>query len=110
MPKAMRQALVLIGIEQRAYEEVAVALRVPAGTIKSRVSRARAFLESGDKAILETEIEMVTFGAGSNDTTKVRAFYFQGLAVSEIAVEMPHLSRFDVMGILAVNRIRGRHP
>jgi RNA polymerase sigma-70 factor (ECF subfamily) len=39
-----REALVLVCVEQLTYAEVAEILRVPAGTVMSRVSRARAAL------------------------------------------------------------------
>ncbi|AWN49130.1 RNA polymerase subunit sigma-70 [Methylobacterium terrae] len=44
LPEAQRQALLLIGAEGYTYEEAAVRLGCQVGTVKSRVSRARASL------------------------------------------------------------------
>ena len=44
LPEAQRQALILVGAEGRTYEEAASALGCQVGTVKSRVSRARAVL------------------------------------------------------------------
>ena len=41
---AQRSVLLLIGLEGMRYEEVAVVLNIPVGTIRSRLSRARASL------------------------------------------------------------------
>jgi RNA polymerase sigma-70 factor (ECF subfamily) len=48
-----REALLLVCVEQLSYAEVAEVLRVPVGTVMSRVCRARAtlrrFLEGGGR-------------------------------------------------------------
>jgi len=44
LPAAQRQALLMVGAEGRTYEEVASLLGCQVGTVKSRVSRARAAL------------------------------------------------------------------
>lgn len=41
LPPLLREALVLVGAEGLSYEEAATVCRVPAGTMKARVSRAR---------------------------------------------------------------------
>lgn len=41
LPEEQRQVLLLVGIEGMRYEEVATALDVPVGTVRSRVSRGR---------------------------------------------------------------------
>jgi RNA polymerase sigma-70 factor, ECF subfamily len=46
VPEQRRQALLLIGLEGTSYEEAATILDVPIGTVRSRVSRARASLRS----------------------------------------------------------------
>jgi RNA polymerase sigma-70 factor, ECF subfamily len=46
LPKEQRQALRLIGIEERSYEEAADATGCAVGTLKSRVHRARTLLRS----------------------------------------------------------------
>ncbi len=54
LPVTQREALILVGAGGLAYEEAAVICGCPVGTVKSRVSRARAALEallaSGDFA------------------------------------------------------------
>lgn len=42
LPAVLREALVLVGAQGMAYEEAAAICNVPVGTIKARVSRARA--------------------------------------------------------------------
>ncbi|MGH8011049.1 MAG: sigma-70 family RNA polymerase sigma factor [Candidatus Binataceae bacterium] len=44
LPTDFRQALLLIDVQELDYQEAATILAVPIGTIKSRVSRARALL------------------------------------------------------------------
>jgi RNA polymerase sigma factor (sigma-70 family) len=44
LPEVQRQALLLVGAEGRTYEEAATLLGCQVGTVKSRVSRARAIL------------------------------------------------------------------
>jgi RNA polymerase sigma-70 factor (ECF subfamily) len=46
LPCDHREALLLIGVSDLSYEEAAKVLGAPVGTIKSRVSRARARLEA----------------------------------------------------------------
>src|SRR3954464_12686219 len=59
LPAEQRQAILLVGLEGLGYEEVASILRVPVGTVRSRLSRGRdqlralmgmdAKLRTGDK-------------------------------------------------------------
>jgi len=44
LPEVQREALILIGAQELSYDEAAVICGVPAGTVKARVSRARAAL------------------------------------------------------------------
>ena len=44
LPDAQREVLLLIGVEQLSYAECAEVLRVPLGTVMSRLSRARSAL------------------------------------------------------------------
>jgi RNA polymerase sigma-70 factor (ECF subfamily) len=41
LPQEQRQVILLVGLEGLSYEEVAVILKVPVGTIRSRLSRGR---------------------------------------------------------------------
>jgi RNA polymerase sigma factor (sigma-70 family) len=53
LPAGDRDVLLLIAWEQLSYEEVARALAIPAGTVRSRLSRARMRLRS---ALADTEL------------------------------------------------------
>ena len=44
LPPAMREGLLLVGVDELSYEEAAAMLSVPVGTVRSRLSRARAAL------------------------------------------------------------------
>jgi RNA polymerase sigma-70 factor (ECF subfamily) len=46
LPLEQREALLLVTLEQMSYAECADALRIPIGTVMSRVSRARAALRA----------------------------------------------------------------
>jgi RNA polymerase sigma factor (sigma-70 family) len=52
LPAAEREALLLFAWEELSYDEIALALGVPVGTVRSRLSRARARLTAatGDDA------------------------------------------------------------
>jgi RNA polymerase sigma-70 factor (ECF subfamily) len=44
LPETFRSALLLVDAQELAYDQAATALRVPIGTVKSRVSRGRAMM------------------------------------------------------------------
>jgi len=44
LPEAYREVVLLVEFEEMAYEDAAVALEVPVGTVRSRLHRARALL------------------------------------------------------------------
>jgi len=46
LPEEFREALILVDVQELNYQEVADVLRIPLGTVKSRVSRARALMRS----------------------------------------------------------------
>jgi RNA polymerase sigma-70 factor (ECF subfamily) len=46
LPPTQREALLLVGVNGSSYEEAAATANCAVGTMKSRVSRARAFLQS----------------------------------------------------------------
>jgi RNA polymerase sigma-70 factor (ECF subfamily) len=46
LPEGQRQAILLIGLEEMPYEEVAGILCIPVGTVRSRLSRGRALLRN----------------------------------------------------------------
>lgn len=56
LPPRMREVLLMVAVDELSYEEAAVLLTVPVGTVRSRISRARAALRSkleGDGIELE---------------------------------------------------------
>ena len=44
LPEEQRQVVLLVGLEELRYEEIAKILDVPVGTVRSRLSRAREAL------------------------------------------------------------------
>jgi RNA polymerase sigma-70 factor (ECF subfamily) len=44
LPEELRWTLLLVDVEQMSYEDAAIVMDVPAGTVKSRVHRARGLL------------------------------------------------------------------
>ena len=50
LPHDFRVAVVLRDVNELSYEEMAVALSVPLGTVKSRISRARTLLATSLRA------------------------------------------------------------
>jgi RNA polymerase sigma-70 factor (ECF subfamily) len=55
LPDAQRSVILLVGLEGMRYEEVAVVLNVPVGTIRSRLSRARESLRRLTDSLPEEE-------------------------------------------------------
>lgn len=58
IPKEFREALLLVDLHEMNYQEVAEALSVPVGTVKSRVSRGRA--------LMRYAIEKLSIASGKN--------------------------------------------
>lgn len=46
LPPEQRQVLLLVALEEMTYEEIAAALRIPKGTVMSRLSRGRERLRA----------------------------------------------------------------
>jgi RNA polymerase sigma-70 factor, ECF subfamily len=46
LPAEFRDALLLVDVQELSYQEVSAVLKIPIGTVKSRVSRGRALLRS----------------------------------------------------------------
>jgi RNA polymerase sigma-70 factor (ECF subfamily) len=55
LPDGERHALLLYAWEELSYEDVASALGVPVGTVRSRISRARARLRAARPPHHDTE-------------------------------------------------------
>lgn len=56
LPAEMREVLLLVALDEVSYEEAAVMLSIPVGTVRSRVSRARAKLRQRlDEAGIELD-------------------------------------------------------
>lgn len=45
LPEEMRETIFLVAVEEMSYAEAAACLRIPIGTVRSRISRIRSFLE-----------------------------------------------------------------
>lgn len=56
IPEKYRLSVVLRDIEGLAYEEIALVLGIPGGTVRSRINRARAMLKRKLQPILKKEI------------------------------------------------------
>lgn len=59
LPRDLRVAVVLYDIEGQSYGEIAQALRIPEGTVKSRIHRARTALRDRLKAVARAANEGV---------------------------------------------------
>lgn len=46
LPQAMREILLMVGVDELSYEDAAAMLTVPVGTVRSRLSRARTALRT----------------------------------------------------------------
>lgn len=55
LPSDMRDVLLLVALDELSYEEAAVMLSIPVGTVRSRVSRARASLR---KRLSERRVDL----------------------------------------------------
>ncbi|HPI74425.1 MAG TPA: sigma-70 family RNA polymerase sigma factor [bacterium] len=55
LPPRFRQVILLVEIQELPYEEVSKIMRVPLGTVKSRVNRARQKLQAKLSDIMERE-------------------------------------------------------
>jgi RNA polymerase sigma-70 factor (ECF subfamily) len=63
LPEEQRQVLLLVGLEGMRYEEVAMVLDVPVGTVRSRLSRGRDMLRQlMDLKSLRTERDGESIG------------------------------------------------
>jgi len=59
LPADLRAAVVLYDIEGQSYGDIAHALRIPEGTVKSRIHRARSALREHLRALVRAESEGV---------------------------------------------------
>ena len=55
LPEDLRMATVLYDIEGLSYREIATVLKIPEGTVKSRIHRARSALRARLKGLVSTE-------------------------------------------------------
>lgn len=87
MPKPMRECLLLHVEDGLQYDEIALRLGVAEGTVKSRINRAREFLDGLVNA--EAETETVASASGSRVTDQaVRDLFMMGRSVFEIAIAL----------------------
>jgi RNA polymerase sigma-70 factor (ECF subfamily) len=61
LPEAQKSAIHLVYVEGLSYEEAAAALEIPAGTLTSRLVRARAriaeMVRDGEIPVAESKVE-----------------------------------------------------
>ena len=55
LPEELRQAVVLREMEGLSYEEIALAMDCPIGTVRSRIFRAREAISSKIKPLLDKQ-------------------------------------------------------
>jgi RNA polymerase sigma-70 factor (ECF subfamily) len=55
LPDIFRQVVVLFYLEEKSYEEICLILGIRMGTLKSRLSRARAMLEETLKPLMKPD-------------------------------------------------------
>lgn len=99
-----RRSLQLVGLNGYQYDEVAEILGIAVGTVKSQISRARSFLETGDQSAL-AEVMDERPSVPSAAAYDVGRMYRAGSSISEIA-KATGLSRSDIMKIVADGRLR----
>jgi RNA polymerase sigma factor (sigma-70 family) len=59
LPPGDREALLLFAWEELSYQEIAEALAIPIGTVRSRINRARVRLRELHSGPAEEEVEMI---------------------------------------------------
>ena len=65
LPPLLREALTLVGAQELSYEEAAAICRVPVGTMKARVSRARTALSRAMRGTEERVGQRTGYPAGN---------------------------------------------
>ncbi len=103
LPPQIRSAFNAIVIDQVSYDEAAMELGVPIGTIKSRVNRAKDFLDRfGVTVVTETEEQPVIEEVQRVDNAdKIIELYKQGKSIAEIKEVIPEASRMQIMEVVA---------
>lgn len=99
-----RRSVELVAIHQHSYEYAAEQLGIAVGTVKSQVSRARDFLETG----IEPEAEQVDeIDVSDPDVeSSVERLFRAGKSISEIKSEIDHVSRSDIMRIIVERKLK----
>jgi RNA polymerase sigma-70 factor (ECF subfamily) len=90
LPEEQRSVILLVGLEGMRYEEVAVILDVPVGTIRSRLSRGREALRRLTGAVPDEKAEAVMSQAKARRAMPRRSNTFA--LDSAIAVKHPRLA------------------
>jgi RNA polymerase sigma-70 factor, ECF subfamily len=103
MPLEYRKPFEMVCIMGEDYETVAQAMNCPVGTIKSRVSRAREFIENGDE-IKEVEPVVEEKNHDGMDD-RIAILYRSGKSIGEIAAEIGGIKRSYVMSVIAAKNI-----
>lgn len=100
-----RRAVEMVAILGEDYETAAERLGIPVGTVKSAISRARDFLETGVMVVedLEPLVEQAAVIIGPSD--QIASMYRSGASVSEIAAAVG-MKRSEVMRVITDLKVK----
>jgi len=93
LPDAQRSVILLVGLEGMRYEEVALVLNVPVGTIRSRLSRAREALRRLTDSLPEEETRTARLYASPCASRQHFAAETTGSSTAGISPWSPRRSR-----------------
>ena len=102
MPAPMRDAFNAVVIDEMSYEDAAAELGTTVGTIKSRVNRAKEFLDSVlnvERVLEPLDVEKKEMKPESHQ--EIMAIYKGGASINEIRAKFQDLSRLEIMEIIA---------
>jgi len=99
-----RRVIRMIAMDGVTHEDTAAALGIPIGTTKSALSRARAFLETGNADVLEAPEEPPSQIEVPAD--QIAALFRAGASVRDIQAKVPGVSRSDVMQVVMERRLK----
>lgn len=106
-----RRCIELVGVLGFEYEEAAEKLGVPVGTIKSRMNRARTFLETGvevEESVAGEEADATHAETVSPNPYEIERLYREGMSVSVISEALGGMSKSEVMRLIADLKLPAR--
>lgn len=99
-----RRSLEMIGVEQQSYEYASEVLDIPVGTVKSQVSRARVFLDTGDEVDLAYDPAPPSVTGSIGD--EIERLYGRGHSVAAIKAELGSVARSDIMRVIVERKLK----